>query len=233
MKEVYIAKGIDGEILYVGQGNIGRNSHCLNGTSHNKHLNRYFFSNGENGCITTEVVHIVSTQEEALELEKNLIKALDPTYNLCRYDGNNDAGLSKNKTTNFQKYAKLLYDTKAEDQEVKDLVFSAYPSMKEYLNTMGIDEFRTCGFQESKLKKKFLLVVGAKELESNRSAVREVFRLKNGEWYSLKDIKSKLTKSYKQLGFQNKAFASDVSKFYVTKRSKRNGVEGVVVLDIV
>ena len=70
MKEVYVAKGLNDEVLYVGQGNIGRSFHCINGTSHNKHLNRYFFQNGEDGCITTEVLHVVESQEDALRLEK-------------------------------------------------------------------------------------------------------------------------------------------------------------------
>ena len=29
MKEVYIAYGENNEVLYVGQGNIGRHKHCL------------------------------------------------------------------------------------------------------------------------------------------------------------------------------------------------------------
>ena len=69
MKEVYVPKGINGEILYVGTGNVGRNAHCLNGTSHNKNLNRYFFTNGEDGCITTEVLHMVETQELSEKLD--------------------------------------------------------------------------------------------------------------------------------------------------------------------
>ena len=46
MKEVYIAYGENNEVLYVGQGNIGRHKHCLSGTSHNRDLNRYYFNNG-------------------------------------------------------------------------------------------------------------------------------------------------------------------------------------------
>ena len=47
MKEVYIAYGENNEVLYVGQGNIGRHKHCLSGTSHNRDLNRYYFKDAQ------------------------------------------------------------------------------------------------------------------------------------------------------------------------------------------
>ena len=183
---------------------------------------------------------VIENGKEIRNLDTRLSKLYDvDTYELPELSVVDKKALGKK--LNFKQAAedyynavKFLESTDCSDTfEVLTNLKLACPSLVDYEDTLGIDEFRTCGFQESKLKKKFLLVVGAKELESNRSAVREVFRLKDGEWYSLKDVKSKLTKAYKQLGFQNKAFASDVSKFYVTKRSKRNGVEGVVVLDIV
>ena len=55
MKEVYIAYGGNNEVLYVGQGNIGRHKHCLSGTSHCRELNRYYFSNGENSIFVDVV----------------------------------------------------------------------------------------------------------------------------------------------------------------------------------
>ena len=56
-KEVYIAYGENNEVLYVGQGNLGRHKHCLSGTSHNRDLNRYYFNNGEGDCIRVEIVY--------------------------------------------------------------------------------------------------------------------------------------------------------------------------------
>ena len=65
MKEVYIAYGGNNEVLYVGQGNIGRHKHCLSGISHNKDLNRYYFNNGEDSSMTVEVVHSCLSDSEA------------------------------------------------------------------------------------------------------------------------------------------------------------------------
>ena len=229
MKEVYVAKGICGEILYVGQGNVGRNAHCLNGTSHNKNLNRYFFANGEDGCITTEVLHMVETQEQSEKLERQTIKELKPVFNMCTYDG-----VAKYKTTrpvtNFKHYAKLVYDNFDTDEEKIASIFSKFPNIEQYVTELGVDVLRSCSFQESKVKKKFMQAIGAKGLDSNRTDVRSVLNLTKNCWYSLKEIKGLLSQAYKKLNYTSKAFASDIDKYYVVKRSRRSGVEGVLII---
>ena len=82
MKEVYIAYGGNNEVLYVGQGNIGRHKHCLSGTSHNKDLNRYYFNNGEDSSMTVEVVHSCLSDSEAKAKEYEYIKTLKPLFNV-------------------------------------------------------------------------------------------------------------------------------------------------------
>ena len=82
MKEVYIAYGGNNEVLYVGQGNIGRHKYCLSGTSHNKDLNRYYFNNGEDSSMTVEVVHSCLSDSEAKAKEYEYIKTLKPLFNV-------------------------------------------------------------------------------------------------------------------------------------------------------
>lgn len=229
MKEVYVAKGLNDEVLYVGQGNIGRSFHCINGTSHNKHLNRYFFQNGEDGCITTEVVSVVETQQEAEKLEKELIKLLNPKFNLCKYGKTSKYTVTK-VCTNFKFYSKQLYVNYDVDKNLVDEIFTKFPNIKKYVDELGVEVLRSCSFQESKVKKKFMQAIGAKGLDSNRTDVRSVLNLNENQWYSLKEIKGFLTQVYKKLNYTSKAFASDIDKFYVVKRSRRYGVEGVVIL---
>lgn len=81
-KEVYIAYGKNGEILYIGQGNIGRHKHCTSGVSHSKDLNRYFFLNGEEKSIRVEVVKIFKSEKEALKYEDELILLHNPLFNI-------------------------------------------------------------------------------------------------------------------------------------------------------
>lgn len=229
MKEVYVAKGLNGEILYVGQGSEGRNTHCLNGTSHNKHLNRYFFQNGEDGCITTEVIKIVETQEYAEKLEKELIKRLQPLFNVLTY-GNNRQPNKHKKSKNFRHSAKVVYDNFYTDKEVVTSIFTQFPNIKEYVEEIGVEGLRSCGYQESRIKKKFMQAIGDKKLESNRADVRAILNLNEHQWYSLKEIKGLLSQAYKKLNYTSKAFASDIDKYYVVKRSRRSGVEGVLII---
>ena len=72
--------------------------------------------------------------------------------------------------------------------------------------------------------------IGAKGLVSNRTDVRSVLNLTKNCWYSLKEIKGLLSQAYKQLDYTSKAFASDIDKYYVVKRSRRSGVEGVLII---
>lgn len=114
--------------------------------------------------------------------------------------------------------------------EIVENIVIACPSVVDYVKELGIDELKACSFQESKLKKKFLQVVGATEMTSNRKYVRNLLLFKKGEWFSLKQIKGCLNKVYTQMNLPNKAFASDIDKFYVVKRSRRNGVEGYSIV---
>ena len=82
LKEVYIAYSKNREVLYVGQGNIGRHRHCVSGCSHNKELNRYYFLNGEDMSMTIEVVKVFDSEEDSLKFEDGLIILHNPRFNI-------------------------------------------------------------------------------------------------------------------------------------------------------
>ena len=52
---VYCAYGINDEVLYIGKGSGNRYQHCSSGASANRDLNRYYFTNGEEGSITVKI----------------------------------------------------------------------------------------------------------------------------------------------------------------------------------
>ena len=78
MYEVYVCK-LNDEVLYVGQGKLGRHNHCKSGCSHVYELNKLHFSGVSP---TVEVVHINTQKEVVLDMEKKLIKDLKPKYNV-------------------------------------------------------------------------------------------------------------------------------------------------------
>ena len=79
---VYHAYSKYGELLYVGKGTGDRYRHCLNGASHVKELNRFFFNNGENGSIEVRIVRYFDNSEDALHSESCDIETLKPTFNV-------------------------------------------------------------------------------------------------------------------------------------------------------
>lgn len=82
--EVYICKHED-DVLYVGQGRLGRHTHCSSGCSHVYGLNRLHFGKVN---FTVEVLSIHETQKEALEEELRLISLHTPKFNKVNNDIN-------------------------------------------------------------------------------------------------------------------------------------------------
>ena len=79
--EVYVAYDKQGNPLYVGQGTKGRHKHCTSGKSHNKLLNKFYFTQGENELVV-KVIHSNLTKEDSLRIEKEMIRDLNPEFNL-------------------------------------------------------------------------------------------------------------------------------------------------------
>jgi len=75
---VYVARGAEGECLYVGEGLPERWKHIISGTSHVYLANKHHF---EGGFINVEVVRDDLSKDEARKLEAELIETLDPAWN--------------------------------------------------------------------------------------------------------------------------------------------------------
>lgn len=78
---VYVAYGIDGDVLYVGKGIGDRYKHCDSGISSNYLLNRHHFNSSYNGGMIVDIVKTFDNDTDALIYEKELIFKLDPLYN--------------------------------------------------------------------------------------------------------------------------------------------------------
>ena len=167
----------------------------------------------------------------------NLDDRLNKLYDVDSYELPKLSVLDKSaigKKINFKKASEMFYNLYSlQDQESLDAKHNltlACPSLIEYVDVLGVEELRSCSFQESRIKKKFMQAIGAKGLDSNRTDVRSVLNLTKNCWYSLKEVKGLLSQAYKKLNYTSKAFASDIDKYYVVKRSRRSGVEGVLII---
>lgn len=77
--EVYVCKH-NGVIVYIGKGTKGRHKHCISGCSHVFELNKIFFTEGVDS-LDVAVVKELSSNQEAMELEKYLIGLYQPKFN--------------------------------------------------------------------------------------------------------------------------------------------------------
>ena len=104
MYEVYMCK-VDGEIVYVGQGQVGRSRHCVSGISHVYGLNKLHFSEMSDS-VEVDVVKFFMSKDDALKLELDLIKKHLPRFNTVH-----KPSAHKNDLKNFSHYRKIMLDT--------------------------------------------------------------------------------------------------------------------------
>lgn len=251
---VYAAYGLDGELLYVGKGSGERYKHCNSGTSSNKNLNRYYFNNGEGDCITTKVVKYFHTDEEALQYEKHLIETEKPMFNneverLSIKEMTQLKKLESGRKVNFRQLAENYYEAKirlkgCEDSSI-DCTVEDIDSFKstieitealckrivEYVSALGLDSLKSCGFQESKIKRKYEACVGVTKLETSPRRIQKCLKIRPDTFVTFKDAKDLLQKAYNELNLKEVAKANHLEKYYPVKRCKRNGVVGYLIID--
>ena len=92
----------------------------------------------------------------------NLDDRLNKLYDVDSYELPKLSVLDKNaigKKINFKKASELYYNLYSlQDQESLDAKHNlelACPSLIEYVDVMGVEELRSCGYQESRIKNYF------------------------------------------------------------------------------
>ena len=234
-KEIYIAYGLNDEVLYVGQGNIGRNTHCYSGASHNKHLNRYYFLNGEDGSIRTEVVNTTVCEKKALDIEVKLIKELLPLFNTLHQTRPDIV------KPNFTRDSKDYYDYYmeslicADNNRMTELktqmqnILELNKDLATMLEKLTIEEIKSTYYNSTKSKRKYNSAVGiCKTNKSKASAIRSL-DVSKGDFKSYSELKCAIQKSYDKSNLELTAKATDIKEVFNVKRTKRQGVEGFLI----
>lgn len=237
-KEVYIAYGLKNEVLYVGQGNTGRSGHCYSGASHNKHLNRYYFLNGEDGSIRTEIYTQTNCEKDAVKIEVELIKKLSPICN-----NNHQPTPAVIKRPNFAKNSEEYYNLHLETLICKDNVrleeikeeMADILNLNTYLGTMlkhlHIDEIKGTGFNKTKSQVKYDKAIGVLDIVKGKSLARKGLKVKTGEFLTYAELKERIQNCFKKHGIKATAKATDIKLIFNVKRTARNGVEGFLIGD--
>lgn len=235
-KEVYIAYGIKGEVLYVGQGNIGRNAHCYSGASHNKQLNRYYFLNGEDDSIRTKIHSYTNCEIEALEIEVATIRELSPLYNAT-----NQVKIDVTTSSSFKASSIRYYDLHcAKNLEVNQKVIknldckmedikSMNQEFSEIVSTIGIEEIKNTSFNKTKSKGKYNKFVGISDISKSKTSAFKSLSIKEGDFLLYSEIKEKLQSCFDRQSIGAVAKATDIKDIFNVKRTTRGGVEGFLI----
>lgn len=238
-KEVYMAYSKGGKLLYVGQGVIGRNRHCLFGTSHNKGLNRYYFLNGEDGSIKTKIFSYFSCDDLAVEVELHLIKTLKPMCN-----SNHLPVEEKRKTTaSFKWCAEEYYNKQTEldttvypkekerlEKEMRHLK-TLNKDFKKIVDTLGIKEIRKTGNHITKSRAIYNIQVGINPIAKKKLSACKKLKLKQGDFITYSELKERIQQSYNKANLDVIAKATDIKELFNVKRTTRGGVEGFLIGD--
>ena len=226
-KEVYIAYGENNEVLYVGQGNIGRHKHCLGGTSHCRELNRYYFNNGENS-IFVDVVFQGMTKDEAVMQELLLIDKLNPKFNTVIPSNGNNKPIRK-KQTNYAKTMKRCVEAiNNNDKDTLAEIDRIMPECREHTRLLGVAKIKALDYRATKIRDLYEV---AKLKEKHKDDIIKLLDLEIGKSYTVNFLKLKFKEVYSQFGIKERVSMSNAEYFFDTKNTQAriNGKQQRVV----
>lgn len=227
---VYVAYGVNSEVLYVGKGSGNRYKHCLSGASNCAAINRYFFQNGEDGSITVDIIKYFCTNKAALEYEVEKIVELKPLFNSdhnVNFKGNNQLTkiytdkerLNKGYKVDFARmmdeYIKSIEDG---DLGTTEMIEQKSNLHKEYVEVLGIDRIKSLGSNKTKLTNAYNLAI--KFSDNNLEIKSRLSSLRVGKKYTSGDIVALLQDSYDSLGIDRKAVSSDIKNYFVVSKTQ-------------
>lgn len=226
---VYVAYGVEEEILYVGKGKGMRYSHCLHGGSSNPNINRYYFQNGEEGSISVSKVKYFETDEEALEYEKHLIKTLKPPFNVD-YVENSQRNNFHTTLTPLEKlyygfstdFVEVLkeYIKALEDVDIDTILLVEQRSLvyKNFVDVLSIDRIKSIGMNKTKLTNAYNLAI--KFSDNNLEIKSRLSSLRVGKKYTSTDIVNLLQSCYDDLNIDRKAVSNDIKNYFIVSKTQ-------------
>lgn len=227
---VYVAYGVSNEILYVGKGSGNRYKHCLSGSSNCSAINKYYFLNGEDGCITVDILKYFSSNKEALEYEAGKITELKPLFN------SDHNGRTRDRKTLVEQYSdkeRLLkgyvvdfsrmmneYIQSIEDGDLgtTEMIEQKSNLHKEYVDVLGIDRIKSLGSNKTKLTNAYNLAV--KFSDNNLEIKGRLSSLRVGNKYTSTEVVNLLQSSYDALGINRKAVSNDIKNYFIVSKTQ-------------
>jgi hypothetical protein len=227
---VYAAFGVNDELLYIGKGSGNRYKHCLSGASNCRDINRYYFQNGEAGCIRVKILKKLLSNNEALHYEIAKIKKLKPLFNS---DHNNKVRYIQSivekysDKERFEKgykvdFARMMneYIKSIEEGDLgtTEMIQQKSNLHKEYVDVLGIERIKSLGSNKTKLTNAYNLAI--KFSDNNLEIKSRLSSLRVGGKYTSADIVNLLQGSYDTLGIDRLAMSNDIKNYFIVSKTQ-------------
>lgn len=219
---VYFAQGKSGELLYVGKGRGDRYKHCLFGASNNKDINRYYFMNGEDGCIAVKIVDYFETEKEALDVEKFYITNLYPLFNKDFSDLNKspkkkdfNQKLKEGKVVDFRVLMQeYIVSVKSEDVDKVAFLDDNHPMLKLYYEEIGEDKLKALKYRKKDVEDEYSL----RKLKSGKFFdVIKNTNVISGDIITVKEAKEVIQNAFLKVNLGGKVTAKTFEEYFIVE----------------
>lgn len=135
------------------------------------------------------------------------------------------------KAANFRKLC-LDYIEALETKDIEQIKFiedfsSILKDARATFKNNVIEHIRASSCQESKLIQRIEI---QNKTNIHLDSIPMKLNLKKSQFYSLKDIKTKLTTIYEEMGINKKAKASDIEALYKVHKTVKSGTNGYIII---
>lgn len=226
---VYQARGLNGVLLYIGQGSGNRYKHCNSGVSNNLELNRYYFTYGSDS-ITVNFLSFFKTKGEALKYEKSCIEKLKPLFNKDHNGKKKTISFKPTELTIEERFERGIkidfcvvlrkYIQSIEDGDVglTEMIEARSEMHKQFVEVLGVDKIKSIGLHKTKLTNAYNLAV---KFNENNLTIRSLLKgLRVGGKYTSAVITNTLQEAYDQVGINRKAVSNDIKNYFTVEKTQ-------------
>mgnify|MGYP000243360052 FL=1 len=184
--------------------------------------NTYF--QGESECVAdiVQVVEFLKTLNWIKGLTEHFIEEARDNKQILK---------QKLGTSNFSEICKIYIEAlETNDREQIKFIEDFNTILKDARLTFKnnvIEHIKASAMKQSVLEKRIEV---QNKTNIHLDSILMKLNLQKSQFYSLKDIKAKLTSIYEEMGINKKAKASDIETLYKTHKTVKSGINGYLIL---
>lgn len=182
--------------------------------------NTYF--QGESECVTSidKAIEFLKTLNWIKGLTEHFIEEAKDSKQILK---------QRLGTSNFSEICKLYAEAITNNMETISLISenNTYELLVEFVDIFGVGKLGAVSYRKHDMQNYIANLMICVE---SKDVVKHYLNLQKSQFYSLKDIKIRLTSIYEEMGINKKAKASDIEALYKTHKTVKTGVNGYLIV---